>query len=72
MIHRQASNFKDRGTMQLEKQAALCRRLAQGAVPFLLMRELSALAEEFERDAHGSDDRAPATQASLARRVAAV
>ena len=58
--------------MQLEKQAALCRRLAQGAVPFLLMRELSALAEEFERDAHGSDDRGPVTQASLARRVAAV
>ena len=72
MIHRQTSNFKDRGTMQLEKQAALCRRLAQGAVPFLLMRELSALAEEFERDAHGSDDRPSATQASVARRVAAL
>ena len=70
MIRRQDSNFKDHGTMQLEKQAALCRRLAQGAVPFLLMRELSALAEEFERDAHGIDNR-PAAQPSLQRRVAA-
>lgn len=57
--------------MQLEKQAALCRRLAQGAVPFLLMRELSALAEEFERDAHGVDSRPGLTQPSVQRRRAA-
>ena len=57
--------------MQLEKQAALCRRLAQGAVPFLLMRELSALAEEFERDAHGVDNRPAASQPRLQRRLAA-
>lgn len=56
--------------MQMEKQAALCRRLAQGAVPFLLMRELSDLAEEFERDAHGTDSRASLSQPNIQRRLA--
>jgi hypothetical protein len=70
MIRRQDGNFKDRSAMQLEKQAALCRRLAQGAVPFLLMRELSALAEEFERDAYGLDEPTSAGQADLKRLAA--
>lgn len=70
MIRRQDGNFKDRSAMQLEKQAALCRRLAQGAVPFLLMRELSALAEEFERDAYGLDEPTSASQADLKRLAA--
>lgn len=68
MIRRQDVHFRDRSTMQLEKQAALCRRLAQGAVPFLLMRELSALAEEFERDAHGVDSRPTFAQPTVQRR----
>lgn len=37
--------------MQLSKNVALCRRLAQGAVPVGVVEELESIAREYERQA---------------------
>ncbi len=52
---------------RFRQQAAQCRRLAQGAVPLTVMRELSELAEVYERAARRRDRQAGSESSGFAQ-----